>query len=45
MSPIIVLESIRDGETAFSYFDYDFDKKLLIFEGELIDFYLYEIDY
>lgn len=32
-----------EGEYSYSYLDYDFDETLLIFKGNLIDFYLNEI--
>ncbi len=34
-----------NGEDSYSYLDYDFDETLLIFKGELIDFYLNESTY
>jgi hypothetical protein len=40
--PQIKSEFEYDIEMSYSYLDYDFDEPLLIFNGELIDFYLNE---
>ena len=39
-SPVIKSNSELEGEDTYSYLEYDFDESLLIFKGELIDFYL-----
>jgi hypothetical protein len=41
-SPEIKSDLELNGEDSYSYLDYDFDETLLIFKGELIDFYLNE---
>lgn len=41
-SPKITSDFEYDGEDSFSYLEYDFDETLLIFKGELIDFYINE---
>lgn len=43
VSPEIKSNSESEGEAWDSYLDYDFNKSLLIFKGDLIDFYLNEI--
>lgn len=41
-SPEITSDHELRGENSYSYLDYNFDETLLIFKGELIDFYLNE---
>ncbi len=41
-SPEIKSDLELNAEDSYSYLDYDFDETLLIFKGELIDFYLNE---
>lgn len=43
VSPKLISEAESDSENYYSYLDFDFDETLLIFKGELIDFYLIEI--
>lgn len=42
ISPEIASDSELDGEDSYSYLTYEFDEPLLIFKGDLIDFYLNE---
>ena len=41
-TPEIKSDFELDGEDSYSYLSYDFDETLLIFKGELVDFYLNE---
>ncbi len=43
-SPEIKSDYEFDGEGSYSFLDYDFDQSLLIFKGDLIDFYVNETD-
>ncbi len=45
VSPEIKSESEYDGEESSSFLYYDFNESLLIFKGELIDFYFKEEEY
>jgi len=39
MNPVLTSEYESEGEESYSYLTYDFEERLIIFKGDLVDFY------